>query len=152
MIERPLRIGEVAATLGLSTRTLRYYEELGLLSLSARTAGGARRYTQSDLARVQRIRTLQTLLGFDLDRIRDLLSAEDELSALRDEFTAGVSPERQQEIAARALALYDRMRSQVRVKISALEEFLTELDEKAARARKAARRSTAKEPVGQAGR
>lgn len=141
MTQGLFRIGEVATQLGVSTRTLRYYEELGLIRLSARTGGGARRYSDSDVLRVQRIRTLQTLLGFDLDRIRDLLSAEDELAALRDEFTAGVSPERQREIAERAIALYERMGTQVRGKIAALDEFLTELKDKAARAKQIIRES-----------
>jgi MerR family transcriptional regulator, repressor of the yfmOP operon len=148
MTERLLRIGEVAASLGVSTRTLRYYEELGLLCLSTRTEGGARRYTIADVERVQRIRTLQTLLGFDLDRIRDLLGAEDELAALRSEFAAGVSAERQREIAARALTLYDRMRTQVRGKIAALEEFLAELNDKAGRARRVARQASVPETAG----
>jgi DNA-binding transcriptional MerR regulator len=151
MTARLLRIGEVAALLGISTRTLRYYEELGLLCLSTRTDGGARRYTTADVERVQRIRTLQTLLGFDLDRIRDLLGAEDELAALRNEFAAGVSAERQREIAARALALYDRMRTQVRSKIAALEEFLAELNDKAGRARRVARKANVPESAGHPG-
>jgi DNA-binding transcriptional MerR regulator len=138
MTDRLLRIGEVAERLGVSTRTLRYYEEVGLLTPSGRTGGGARHYTDLDLERVKHIRRLQTLMGFDLDRIRVFLTAEDELARLRAEFSAGPPPEREAEIAAEALTLYGRMAEQVREKMAALDEFLVELEEKAARARRAA--------------
>ena len=55
-LEADVRIGEAAALVGVSTRTLRYYQELGMLRPSARSAGGARRYSEADIARLQRIR------------------------------------------------------------------------------------------------
>ncbi len=146
MTERLLPIGEVAERLGVSTRTLRYYEQVGLLTPSGRSGGGARRYTELDLERVKHIRRLQTLMGFDLDRIRVFLTAEDELARLRAEYSAGPPPEREAEIAAEALTLYGRMAEQVREKLAALEEFLMELDEKAARARRVASSQPAGSP------
>src|SRR5437660_6702189 len=68
-----MRIGEVAAQLGVSPRTLRYYEELGLLRPSSKTAGGARRYSEAEVERLLRIRDLQELLGFNLEEIRVVL-------------------------------------------------------------------------------
>jgi DNA-binding transcriptional MerR regulator len=65
-----LRIGEAAARAAVSVRTLRYYEELGLLTPSAHSPGGARRYAEEDVARLARIRELKDLLGFDLDEVR----------------------------------------------------------------------------------
>ena len=65
--EARYRIGEIADAAGVSTRTLRYYEELGLVSPSGHSPGGARRYSDADLARVLRIRELQDLVGFNLD-------------------------------------------------------------------------------------
>jgi DNA-binding transcriptional MerR regulator len=147
--DRLLRIGEVAERLGISTRTLRYYEEVGLLTPSGRSGGGARHYTDLDLERVKHIRRLQTLMGFDLDRIRVFLTAEDELARLRAEYSAGPPPEREAEMAVEALALYGRMAEQVREKMAALEEFLAELEEKSNRARRAARASS---PTGAAAR
>jgi DNA-binding transcriptional MerR regulator len=136
-------IGDVATQLGVSTRTLRYYEEIRVLTPTGRSAGGARRYTELDVARVAHIRRLQTVMGFDLDRIRDFLNAEDELARLRAEYSAGAPPGREQEIAAEAVALYDRMRGQVLAKRAALDAFLAELDEKSTRARRIATSSPA---------
>jgi DNA-binding transcriptional MerR regulator len=69
MSDAQYRIGEVAEAAGVSTRTLRYYEELGLVSPSGHSPGGARRYSDADLARVLRIRELQHLVGFNLEAI-----------------------------------------------------------------------------------
>jgi DNA-binding transcriptional MerR regulator len=137
-------IGDVATQLSVSTRTLRYYEEIGLLTPTGRSAGGARRYTELDVARVAHIRRLQTVMGFDLDRIRDFLNAEDELARLRAEYSAGTAPAREQQIASEAAALYDRMRGQVIDKRAALDAFLAELDEKSAKARRKAASSPAR--------
>jgi DNA-binding transcriptional MerR regulator len=133
-----LRIGAVAERIGVSTRTLRYYEEVGLLTPGGRSPGGARHYTDDDLQRIKHIRRLQNLMGLDLDRIRVFLTAEDELARLRAEYSAGPPPEREAEIAAEAVKLYSRMADQVKEKLAALEEFLTELDDKAERARRVA--------------
>ncbi|MGH9116231.1 MAG: MerR family transcriptional regulator, partial [Acidimicrobiales bacterium] len=62
-----LSIGRAAARLGVSERTLRYYEEIGLLSPAGHTPGRIRRYSEADMARVERIRELRDLMGFNLD-------------------------------------------------------------------------------------
>jgi DNA-binding transcriptional MerR regulator len=126
-------IGEAAAQAGVSTRTLRYYEELGLLVPSARSPGGARRYSIADVQRLHRIRQLQELMGFNLDEIGEILAAEDELQRLREEFRAGQPPHRQEEIVARALELNAQLRAQVKAKQTNLQTFLTDLEDKARR-------------------
>ena len=65
--------GEAAERAGVSSRTLRWYEERGLLVPTGYSVGGARRYSEEDVARLVHIRELQSLLGFDLDEIRDVL-------------------------------------------------------------------------------
>src|SRR3984893_4520642 len=80
------RIGEAAAQAGVSTRTLRYYQELGLLTPAGTTSGGARRCSDADVARVQRIRDLRDLVGFDLNEVGAVLSAEDRLAVIRREW------------------------------------------------------------------
>ncbi|HEX5493576.1 MAG TPA: MerR family transcriptional regulator [Mycobacteriales bacterium] len=67
-----MRIGEVAERTGLSLRTIRYYEEVGLVVPSARSRGGFRLYTEPDLGRLLLIRRMKPL-GFSLDQMRDLL-------------------------------------------------------------------------------
>ena len=71
------RIGEVAKLTGLTTRTLRYWEELDLIRPSSTRGRGERLYSQTDMARVTRIRDLQELLGFSLAEVRVVLDTED---------------------------------------------------------------------------
>ncbi|MGW4199069.1 MerR family transcriptional regulator [Streptomyces sp. NPDC005004] len=73
-----MQIGEVAARTELSLRTIRHYEETGLVTPSARSQGGFRLYTEMDVARLMVIRRMKPL-GFTLDQMRDLLEATDRL-------------------------------------------------------------------------
>lgn len=68
-----LKVGQLAKRTGISVRTLHYYDELGLLPPSGRTAAGYRLYTSGDIARLQQIRSLQ-YLGFSLAEVRDYLA------------------------------------------------------------------------------
>ncbi len=130
-----LRIGEAAARVGVSCRTLRYYEELGLLAPSERTPGGARRYTDDDIARLAHIRELQELMGFNLEEILEVIRAEDQLATLRAEWLAGRPPLRCAEILAEALELNARLRERVQRKRHRLEQVLDGLEAKRRRYR-----------------
>jgi len=136
MTERLLTIGQAAAVAGVTPRTLRYYEELGLLRPSAHSMGGARRYAEVDLVRIARIRELQQLMGFNLDEIGQVLSAEDALERIRGEFRSGKpTSRRRRELLAEAIEINDRLRERVRQKVSRIGGFLEELDAKAVRYR-----------------
>jgi DNA-binding transcriptional MerR regulator len=136
---RLFRIGEVAERVGVSARTLRYYEELGLLEPSGYSAGGARRYAEQDVARLLRIRELQELLGFDLGEIKVVLRAEDQRAGLRHEYLGGADVGRRREILAEAVEINGRLRALVRAKQSRLDEMMGELEHDAARYRTRAR-------------
>src|ERR1700678_3745215 len=100
------RIGEVAKLTGVTTRTLRYWEELGLLRPASRTDGGERLYTPADLRRVTRIRDLQELLGFSLEEVKAVLNTGDidVLDRVHSELTDGeVSSWRRLELRDEAL-------------------------------------------------
>ena len=126
-----LRIGEAAARVGVSSRTLRYYEELGLLPPSSRTPGGARRYTEPDIERLAHIRELQELMGFNLDEIRPVVSAEDRLAKLREAYFSNTeSPERQVEILQEAMVLNAQLRERVEAKKAGLDRMLAQLESK----------------------
>jgi DNA-binding transcriptional MerR regulator len=133
--EPRMRIGEAATRAGVSTRTLRYYQELGLLTPSGTTAGGARRYSEADVARIHRIRHLQDLVGFDLNEIRTVLSAEDRLAALRVEWFEAQSPRRQAALLRECTAINTDLQATVRAKMAGLQEFLDGLEERAERYR-----------------
>ena len=65
-----MQIGEVADRTGLSLRTIRHYEEAGLIAPSARSKGGSRLYTEADVSRLMVIRRMKPL-GFSLEEMRD---------------------------------------------------------------------------------
>ncbi len=76
MSDRLLQIGEVADRAGLSLRTVRYYEETGLLEPAKRTDGGFRLYTDEHVERLALIRRMKPL-GFTVQQMRELLDARD---------------------------------------------------------------------------
>jgi DNA-binding transcriptional MerR regulator len=75
-----MQIGEVAEQTGLSLRTIRYYEEVGLVTPSARTSGGFRLYSETDVARLRLVRRMKPL-EFSLEEMKDVLSVLDGLEA-----------------------------------------------------------------------
>jgi MerR family transcriptional regulator, repressor of the yfmOP operon len=137
MSGRRLRIGEAAARAGVSVRTLRYYEELGLLAPSAHSPGGARRYAEEELARLARIRELKDLLGFNLDEVRIVMAAEDRLGSLRAAYHAEADRVAQQAIVVEALEINTRLQAAVEAKLGHLTAFQARLWDKAARYRAA---------------
>lgn len=76
-----LTVGQVAERFGVTVRTLHHYDDVGLLRPSERSAGGYRLYTQDDLLRLRHV-VVYRRLGFPLERIEELLAAEDPGSVL----------------------------------------------------------------------
>ena len=107
-------IGEVARTSGTTVRTLRHYDEIGLLRASERTASGHRRYTEGDVRRLYRVRALRSL-GLSLPEIADALArSSGGLTAMRDLLTAQLHglearAERNRRLADQLRALLDRI-------------------------------------------
>ncbi|KQM17040.1 MerR family transcriptional regulator [Plantibacter sp. Leaf171] len=104
-----MHIGELAERTGLSLRTLRHYDDVGLVSASARTEGGFRLYTQDDYDRLILIRRMKPL-GFSLEEMAELLrvidamdtAPDDDTRAILDEFIADAAERRaklQQQLA-----------------------------------------------------
>lgn len=117
------QIGEVADRVQLSLRTVRYYEEVGLVEPSGRTPGGFRLYTDDDIARLQLIKRMKPL-GFTLDETRDLLAVRDGLqSGQLDDDAAAEATARLSMYAAAASAKCDELREQ----LAAAEEFAAAL-------------------------
>ncbi|MGI5514944.1 MerR family transcriptional regulator [Streptomyces sp. CA-106131] len=125
MDDRHMQIGEVAARTELSLRTIRHYEETGLVVPSARSQGGFRLYTEADVARLMVIRRMKPL-GFTLEQMRDLLVATDRLDAAED--TAG--GEEREQLMERVRG-YERAAAEkiedLRVQLSRAEEFAAAL-------------------------
>lgn len=83
MSEGLVQIGEVAERLGLSLRTIRHYEEVGLV-VPERTPGGFRLYSETDIGRLMLVKRMKPL-GFSLEEMRDLLDVTDRLAAGDDD-------------------------------------------------------------------
>jgi DNA-binding transcriptional MerR regulator len=115
-------IEQVAAQTGLTKRTLRYYEEVGLLPPTGRTEGNYRRYTQEDIQRLERIKNLRDLLGFSLADIREILQDDDERDQLRVAY-------RQETEAAGKIAQIDRIDEVVHHQLELIEQKIAGLEQ-----------------------
>lgn len=102
-----LQIGDAAERTQLTQRTLRYYEEKGLLKPPTRMEGGFRLYSPEDLERIERIKQFKDLLGFSLAEIREMLEAEELKMQIRAEWrTDADAAEKAQKVrAAREVTL-----------------------------------------------
>ena len=126
--ERLFRIGEVAEQVGVTTRTIRYYEERGLLDRGDERAKGAHRhYTQADVDRLRELVRLRDLLGLTLEDLVSLAEAEQERAALRDQWHEDPSDEERAAILDRALDVAHRQLGLVQARRQALDEFAGEL-------------------------
>src|SRR5580698_4943598 len=131
--ELRLRISDAAARLGLSARTLRYYEELGLVTPASHTKGGARRYDQVALARVEKICELKQVLGLNLDEIKDVIETEERLDQLRAAYWANTAQpsarvrSKQRAIVKEALELNESLARQLDEKLSLIDAFRAKL-------------------------
>jgi DNA-binding transcriptional MerR regulator len=115
-------IEQVAARTGLTKRTLRYYEEVGLLPPTDRTEGNYRRYSEDDVARLERIKNLRELLGFSLADIRKLLEADDERDHIKVAYKQETEP-------GAKIAQLDRSDELIRSQLKIIEQKLTGLEE-----------------------
>jgi DNA-binding transcriptional MerR regulator len=116
-----LHIGEVAERVGLSLRTVRYYEEQGLFEPAGRTDGGFRLYTEREVDRLLLIKQMKPL-GFTVQQMHDLLAAHDTLGS-KDLQARRAAESRIAEFAQQAVARCDELRDQ----LSRAEEFARRL-------------------------
>jgi DNA-binding transcriptional MerR regulator len=146
--QKLLRIGEVAEAAGTTPRTIRYYEEIGLLPAArGREPGSHRLYEAADVERLQELLDLKHLLGISLEELREISAAESARAALRREWQEGVDdPVRRREILEESRGHLDHQLELIRRRrddIARLEKELT------AKRRRVARRlrDLAEEPA-----
>jgi len=140
-----LRIGDVAKLAGTTPRTIRYYEELGLLpGAPERPAGGHRLYTQAEVERLREVMRLKELLGVSLQELKELLTAEEARAAVRAELQReDVPPARRAELLSQALGHLDRQIELVEHRASELAKLHEELSATRRRVRRKIRDSGA---------
>jgi DNA-binding transcriptional MerR regulator len=98
-------IDEIAHLTNLTPRTLRFYEEIGLLPPPDRTGGGHRKYTDEDIRRIERIRELKELLGYSLEDMKTILRATEGLGTIKEGYHLDPDPAHQLNKVAAAHAL-----------------------------------------------
>ena len=117
------RIEQVAARTGLTKRTLRYYEEIGLLPPPTRTEGGYRLYSEADVQQLERIKRLKDLLGFSLAEIREIADAEVQREHVRAAWREEKDPRARLEWLDRSEELMRRQLRLVEEKLAGLQEM-----------------------------
>jgi DNA-binding transcriptional MerR regulator len=129
------RMEEVVRRTGLTPRSIRYYEEMGLLSPCGRTAGGFRLFTEDEIAQLARIKELQTLLGFSLAEIKETLHADAVRAGLRQAYARATDPATRRALIEQGI---DLVQSQVRIideRMARLARLRDEYQERLARLR-----------------
>jgi len=135
-----LRIGEVAKRTDVTTRTLRYWEALGIFSPSSHRESGERLYTESDVELVTRIRELQVLLGFSLSEVRAVLETDAVLDRVRAEYRAAdTRVDRRRKLLQEAIGANDRLLTRLDDTLTRVHEFRDDRAAKAKRLRAALR-------------
>jgi MerR family transcriptional regulator, repressor of the yfmOP operon len=128
MTEERLRIGKVAEMTGTTPRTIRYYEEIGLLTAAKREPGAHRLYEAADVERLTEVLRLKDLLGISLDEVKQLAAAEQARTLRRQEWRSGVEdPVRRREILEQGLDYVDRQLELVRDRRDEIAELEAEL-------------------------
>ncbi len=130
--EAYLQIGEVAERTGVTQRTLRFYEEKGLLKPPSRLEGGFRLYSEDDVKRVEQIKRLQTLLGFTLADIKEMVEAEEVKMQIKAEYRKDAEISERRAKLQRAIEVTERQVAVVDQKVGSLEEMKADLERKLA--------------------
>lgn len=117
-------IGAVAARTGVSERTLRYYQELGLLSPAEHRPGETRRYCDEDVERILRIRELQALMGFNLEEIKAVVAAEDRIKTIKARYRSTTEAAEQKQMLVEAAEILEPLREQLLARLSRMQTFL----------------------------
>jgi DNA-binding transcriptional MerR regulator len=126
-----MRIGELARAAETTPRTVRYYEEIGLLAASGdRSAGEHREYSEADVERLREIMRLKHMLGLSLDELKTVMHGEDARARRRREWHETVSPAERRRILTEGRAHADVLLALVRRRKADLESFEAELNER----------------------
>lgn len=129
-----LRIGELARLVGTTARTIRYYEEQGLLPRAEdRAAGKHRLYDERDVAQLRELLRMRNLLGVPLEELRELVAVDDERAVLREELHRTGSPAERRRILRRLDALAERQLAAVERRAQELDVLRDEIEARRAR-------------------
>lgn len=124
-----IQIGEMAERAGVTQRTLRFYEEKGLLRPPGRMEGGFRLYSEDDVRRVRQIRRFQDLLGVSLAEIKEIVDAGELLREIKMHWRADAGASEKVQQLQRALEITEKQHQIVRLKVAQMQEMQAQLQE-----------------------
>lgn len=125
------RIGEVARLVGVTARTIRYYEEVGLLGGDAeRPKGGHRLYSEADVARLREVIRLRDLLGLSLEELVKVTEAQQARDCLRARWYSTEDQAERIRVLEGAIPIVRQQLELVRTRRRGLDEFERELVDK----------------------
>jgi DNA-binding transcriptional MerR regulator len=123
-----MRIGEVAERTGLTPRTIRYYEEIGLLPEPVtRRKGAHRAYDDGDVERLSELTRLRDLLNISLEELKQLVEAEEARAAIRRQFRESGSDAERLRLLDAALPHVETQLELVRHRLGELRTLESEL-------------------------
>jgi MerR family transcriptional regulator, repressor of the yfmOP operon len=122
-----MRIGAVAERTGVTRRTIRYYEEIGLLPCPERRKGEHREYGDDDIERLRELTRLRDLLGLSLEELKQVIEAEEARAAIRRRLQEQISDEERLRLLDEALPHVERQLELVRRRRQELAELEEEL-------------------------
>jgi DNA-binding transcriptional MerR regulator len=128
--EPQLRIEAVARRTGLTKRTIRYYEEIGLIAACGRSEGGFRLFTEADVVRLERIVALKHSAGFSLAEISELLDAESVRERIRERYRASDDPAAKRALLAESREVLRRQLDLIESKRRLLDQLAGEYEER----------------------
>ena len=128
-----LQIGEVAERTGVTQRTLRFYEERGLLKPPTRMDGGFRLYSEDDVARLEHIKQLQSLLGLTLADIKEMVEAEEVRDELRATYRPDLDAEERYRRITKLLEITEHQYEIIHHKVEAMLKMKGDLEDKLGR-------------------
>jgi DNA-binding transcriptional MerR regulator len=133
---RLLRIQEVAEAVGLTPRTIRYYEEVGLLAPAARSEGAYRLYDADDVERLAYIKAMRDDAGFSLGEIGALLEDEAARNRSRERYLASTDPDERRRILESTAERLERQASTLTAKRDRLGAMVQAVRDRQARVRR----------------
>jgi DNA-binding transcriptional MerR regulator len=126
-----VRIGELARAAGTTPRTVRYYEEIGLLAeAEERAAGAHREYTDADVERLRQILRLKRLLGLSLEELHAVMAGEDARAERRRAWQETSDPVERRKILLEAAGHADGLMELVQRRKAEVEAFEAELNDR----------------------
>lgn len=140
-----LKIDEVAKQCGLSKRTIRYYEEIGLMEAPPRSTGGTRLYTQAHVDFLKKITAIKDVLGFSLQELHHFLNLRENFEKERADYSRDMDPSAQIEKLKEILKAVDEQIYVIEEKVKKIFKVQEELV--AARERARARLETLEQEI-----